>query len=299
MGSHRKGDSRTRRFTKKTLAFIVPLALLVSMMLSNAPIALAQDATPSPTAEPSPTDVPTTEPTLAPSASDTPSTDAPSPTDSPSATDASPAPAPDTSSAPAPSDTSSAPAPSDTTSPAVTNTASLIVQTVAGLTDTDVADAIAAGGGTEVSSIPALRLHVVNVDAATVADSLAEYRADPRVQSVDRDRTRDAEATPNDPSYPDQWALPQIGWDQAYGSTTISGISTIAVLDTVVLVSVVLAGPVWSAFGTDPASDPNGHGTWIASIAGATTDNGQGIAGAGFAGINIMPVPVLDAPGTG
>ncbi|TMK85724.1 MAG: hypothetical protein E6G43_11530, partial [Actinobacteria bacterium] len=140
------------------------------------------------------------------------------------------------------------------------------------MTDTDIADAIAAGGGTEVSSIPALRLHVVNVDAATVAASLAEYRADPRVQSVDRDRTRDAEATPNDPSYPDQWALPQIGWDQAYGSTTISGISTIAVLDTGVQSSDVPSGPGWSAFGTDPNIDSNGHGTWIASIAGATTD---------------------------
>ena len=77
MGSYRKGDSRTRRFTKKTLAFVVPLALLVSMMLSNAPIALAQDSTASPTAEPSstPTDQPTVEPTLAPSASDAPSTE--------------------------------------------------------------------------------------------------------------------------------------------------------------------------------------------------------------------------------
>src|SRR6266550_4362792 len=294
MGSAWRGSSRTRRFTKKTLASIVPLALIVSIVLSNAPLASAQDASPAPTADPSstPTDQPSTEPTLAPSASDATSTDSPSPTDSPSATDASPAPAPD------PTDASSAPAPSDSATLAVAN-ASLIVQTVAGLTDADIADAIGAGGGTEVSSIPALRLHVVDVDAATVAASLAEYRADPRVQSVDRDRTRDAEATPNDPSYPDQWALPQIGWDQAYGATTISGISTIAVLDTGVQSTDVPAGPGWSAFGTDPGTDPNGHGTWVASIAGATTDNGNGIAGVGFDGINIMPVQVLDATGTG
>src|SRR5207247_47565 len=145
--------------------------------------------------------------------------------------------------------------------------------------------------------------------AATVAASLAEYRADPRVQSVDRDRTRDAEATPNDPSYPDQWALPQIGWDQAYGSTTISGISTIAVLDTGVQSSDVPSGPGWSAFGNDPNTDPNGHGTWIASIAGATTDHGQGIAGVGFdatdqtdslwSGSNSSAAVFLTAPGVG
>src|SRR5207247_6735343 len=125
-------------------------------------------------------------------------TDAPSPTDSPSATDASPAPAPDTSSATSTSNTSSAPASSDSTSPAVTNSASLIVQTVAGLTDTDIADAIAAGGGTEVPSIPALRLHVVDVDAATLATSIAEHRAAPPVAPVHRDRPRHSAATPTE-----------------------------------------------------------------------------------------------------
>jgi len=143
MGSGRWLGSRTRRYTKKTLAFIVPLALLVSMMLSNAPIASAQDASPSPTADPSPAEEPTTAPTLAPSASDAPSTDAPSPTDSPSATDASPAPPPET--------TPTEPAaPSDTSSPAVTNHASLIVRTVPGLTDADAAAAIAAQGERDV-----------------------------------------------------------------------------------------------------------------------------------------------------
>src|SRR6476659_4203542 len=190
MGRGWRVRSGTRRFTRKTLPFSFQLDWFVSMMLSNAPLASAQDASPSPTADPSPTDGPSTAPTLAPSASDAPSTDAPSPTDSPSATDASPAPPPET--------TSTEPAaPSDTSSPAVTNYASLIVRTVPGLTDADVVAAIAAGGGTEVSSVPALRLHVVQVDAATVADSFAAYGTDPRVQSVDRDRTRDAEATPN------------------------------------------------------------------------------------------------------
>ena len=61
----------------------------------------------------------------------------------------------------------------------------------------------------------------------------------------------------------------------------------------------VPTGPGWSAFGGDPGIDPNGHGTWVASIAAATTDNGTGIAGVGFDGVNVMPVQVLDADGTG
>src|SRR5438034_5469641 len=292
--------TRTRTAFKRTLAFVVPLALVLSMMLSYAPLASADDTTASsPTEEPTPTpDAPTSDATLAPTP-----TEAPTPSDSPSPSD---------SVAPAPTDTTS---PTETTSPAVPDepnptdtstspaapidTRTLLVRTVAGLSDADVADAIAAGGGTEVSSIPALRIHVVEVAAATVSDSIAEYSTDPRVDSVDRDRTRDAEATPNDPAYPDQWALPQIGWDNAYGSTTISGISTVAVLDTGVQSSDVPAGPGWSAFGTDPNSDPNGHGTWVSSIAAATVDNGDGIAGVGFEGMNVMPVQVLDANGTG
>ena len=170
---------------------------------------------------------------------------------------------------------------------------------VSGLTDTDAADAIVAGGGSEVSSIPELRLHIVEVPADIADAAFAEYSSDPRVQSVDRDRSRDAEATPNDPAYGSQWALPQIGWDQVYGTTSATGFATIAVLDTGVQSSDVPTGPGWSAFGSDPAVDPNGHGTWVASIAAATPDNGEGIAGVGFDMVDVMPVQVLSADGTG
>jgi thermitase len=173
------------------------------------------------------------------------------------------------------------------------------VRLASGLTETDAADAIVAGGGTEVSSIPELRLHVVEVPADIVDVAVAEYSSDPRVQSVDRDHSRDAEATPNDPAYGAQWALPQIGWDQVYGTTSATGSATIAVLDTGVQSSDVPTGPGWSAFGSDPAVDPNGHGTWVASIAAATPDNGEGVAGVGFDGVNVMPVQVLSADGTG
>ena len=51
--------------------------------------------------------------------------------------------------------------------------------------------------------------------------------------------------------------------------------------------------------GGDPTVDPNGHGTAMAGIIAAATDNGQGIAGIGFAGVKVMPVTVLDADGLG
>ena len=141
-------------------------------------------------------------------------------------------------------------------------------------------------------------MHVVDV-TGPVTDAIAAFAADARVESVDRDRTRDAEATPNDPSYADQWALPQIGWDQAYGSVTPAGTATIAVLDTGVDAIgdlPLVAG--FSAIGGG-TGDPNGHGTWMASIAAATTDNNDGIAGVAYDGVSVMPVKVLGADGTG
>src|SRR5205085_8692125 len=85
----------------------------------------------------------------------------------------------------------------------------------------------------------------------------------------------------------------------AYGSVNPSGSSTIAVLDTGVQSSDVSTLGGWSAFGNDPSVDPNGHGTWMASIAAAQTDNGQGIAGVAYQGVNVMPDQVLDAHGVG
>ena len=239
----------------------------------------------------------------------TPPTESPSPDPSPSA-DPSPAPSPEPSVEPSPEPTVApdpspetspttepSPEPSPSEAPAVTD--SLIVRLVPGLSSVEEAAVLALGGGVETSAIPALRMHVVEVAAATSADSIAAYRADPRVDSVDRDRVREAEATPDDPSYPDQWALPTIGWDQAYGVTDPAGSATIAVLDTGVdAVGDLSVVGGYSALGGG-TGDPNGHGTWMASIAAATVNNGTGIAGVGYDGVSVMPVKVLSADGTG
>ena len=51
--------------------------------------------------------------------------------------------------------------------------------------------------------------------------------------------------------------------------------------------------------GSDPLVDPNGHGTAMAGIVAADTNNGVGIAGVGYGGVKVMPVTVLGADGTG
>src|SRR2546427_6635893 len=55
---------------------------------------------------------------------------------------------------------------------------SLIAKLIAGLSADEQAAVITRNGGIETSQIPALRLHVVAVPTADLADTLARYQAD-------------------------------------------------------------------------------------------------------------------------
>ena len=61
--------------------------------------------------------------------------------------------------------------------------------------------------------------------------ALSALQADSRVSAVELDRSRAAEAAPDDTSYADQWALAKIGWDQVYGMP-LADSAVVAVLDT-------------------------------------------------------------------
>src|SRR5439155_15557679 len=188
--------------------------------------------------------------------------------------------------------------------PAVYTSASFIVKLANGLSADEQQAVIARNGGTETASVAALRLHTIETSGDTLDQTIKNYQSDPLTSSVEREKIRSAGAAPSDAAYPDQWALPKIGWDSVYGTVSPADSATIAVLDTGVDSSQPdLAGrlvPGYSAFtGSDPTSDPNGHGTWLGSIAAASTDNGQGIAGVAYSGASIMPVQVLDSTGAG
>ena len=196
--------------------------------------------------------------------------------------------------------------PASATSSGSPTTVRLIVRTQAVPTAATAAALVGRGGGVQKRILPSVRALVVEVPTASAKAAQATYRGLSGVTSVEQDHARKAAAVPDDPGYPDQWALPKIGWDAA---SAVTGAATIAVLDTGVdgaagdLSSRLLPG--WSAFTTqdgsaaDPTEDPNGHGTWVSSIAAAATDNGVGIAGVAGSGAKIMPVQVLGADGQG
>ncbi|MDQ1439603.1 MAG: hypothetical protein QOK43_3232 [Acidimicrobiaceae bacterium] len=109
-----------------------------------------------------------------------------------------------------------------------------------------------------------------------------------------------ARATVNDPGLCRQWALPAIGAPDAWATGTGAG-TTIAVVDTGVdlqhedLQTKVVAGANF-VDSNRPPQDDVGHGSHVAGIAGAATNNGHGVAGVA-PDARIMPVKVFDASG--
>src|SRR5262249_19078689 len=96
----------------------------------------------------------------------------------------------------------------------------------------------------------------------------------------------------------------KIGWDTVFGTVPPTNTATVAVLDTGVDAShpdlaANLDAGTSILDGSDGMSDPHGHGTWLAGIIAAITNNNTGIAGVGHDRVRIVPVTVLDANGVG
>jgi len=167
------------------------------------------------------------------------------------------------------------------------------------------AQILAAAGAVDTNYIAPLRIHgVLLPGGAGLQASLDKLRSYPSVTRVEPDRTREAGGTPNDSNYGDQWSLTKIGWENVFGTVSPSGSAKVAILDTGIdgshpdLDGNVVPGTS-ILDGSNGLSDPNGHGTAMAGIVAAETDNGAGVAGIGYAGVTVMPVTVLGADGTG
>src|SRR5215210_367220 len=111
----------------------------------------------------------------------------------------------------------------------------------------------------------------------------------------------------NDPLFARQWALDQVNAPEAWARGAKGAGAIVAVVDTGVdlqhpdLSSKLVAGHDFVASNGDcppGPQDENGHGTHVAGIAGAVTNNGIGVAGVA-PDAQIMPVRVLDAEGSG
>ncbi|OGH37465.1 MAG: hypothetical protein A3B44_02505 [Candidatus Levybacteria bacterium RIFCSPLOWO2_01_FULL_38_21] len=133
--------------------------------------------------------------------------------------------------------------------------------------------------------------HVIKVNPAQREKILKELKADPKVEYAEPNYVVRPLAVPrdvpNDPDFSKQWALEKIKAPEAWSSQKGSGGKYIAVIDSGVdynhpdLNYKVINGLNFIIYGLNPSMDDSftSHGTKVAGIAAAITNNGTGIAG--------------------
>ncbi len=144
----------------------------------------------------------------------------------------------------------------------------------------------------EVTSI---QVKILKVPEEASDRVLRQLSADPRVEFAEPDAmVYDTVTTPNDTEYPQQWVWPKIRadalWDKARGSSSV----VVAVSDSGINAAhPEFAGklvPGYDFVNNDNTPDDDaGHGSWVAGVIGAVTNNSSGVA-SGCWNCRIMPI---------
>ncbi|MBN1258849.1 S8 family serine peptidase, partial [Candidatus Peregrinibacteria bacterium] len=152
-------------------------------------------------------------------------------------------------------------------------------------------------------NIEAVRLEN-EVTLGELPQVIAELQSDPAIEYAEPNYKISVLAEPpDDPEYPRQWALRKINAPEGWAATRGDDNVIIAVLDTGLDYSRadgpenIVPGYDFINGDNDPRDD-HGHGTYMAGIIAAGTDNGTGIAGV-CPGCSVMPVKVIDGSGMG
>jgi thermitase len=190
--------------------------------------------------------------------------------------------------------------------------ARILVKFRPGANASEVARLHAANNAVVTSVISGIRVTRLNVPPGQEKATVEAYRQNPLVEFAEIDSVVETQFTPNDPYYTAayqtarygklaQWApqfvLAPAAWDITEGDPSI----IIAIVDTGIdsqhpdLQGKIVGG---TSFVGRSVKDQNGHGTHVAGIAAAVTNNNTGIAGL-CPRCSIMPVRALDANGSG
>ena len=181
----------------------------------------------------------------------------------------------------------------------------LLVKFKPGTGNAEIAQLNAAHGARVIDVTPQLGVRRLQIPAGSDEEQVvAAYKRNRNVEYAEPNYLATVVAAPNDPYFTGgfQWDMAKIqasgAWDVTTGSPGIS----VAILDTGIdlshpdLQGKVVASVNFSDSST--VSDLNGHGTHVAGIIGAATNNSTGIAGLGY-NTSVMNVKVMGDNGTG
>ena len=177
-------------------------------------------------------------------------------------------------------------------------------------------------------------LGTLQVQSTSVQGAVARAKRMPRVAHAEADVVYTAALTPNDPLFPAQTQLTQVGMPAAWDTRTSAADVIVAVLDSGVDTdNPEITGNLWTNSGEvagngvdddangyvddvhgwnfieknadprpqlTPGATPAGlhHGTVVAGVIGAAGNNASGIAGMAW-DVQLLPVRVLDSTGSG
>ena len=141
----------------------------------------------------------------------------------------------------------------------------------------------------------------VRVPAQTLEGRLRALQQRPEVKFVEKNYVFEPALAPNDPQFANQWHLPRILAPEAWDTTQGGPAAVIAILDSGIdATHPDFAGklvPGYNTYsGNTTTTDQYGHGTEVAGVAGALTNNNLGVASVAGAA-PIMPVRVTDSKG--
>lgn len=178
----------------------------------------------------------------------------------------------------------------------------------------DIAEINAKLNGKAIDVIPQINVHIIGIHGAMSAEEMVgRFNQHPHVEYAELDQIAYVVLMPNDPHFSKQWGLNNTGqtggtsdadinaceaWDMTTGAASVN----IAILDTGIdqthedLQAKITANKNFTSSRT--VDDKYGHGTHVAGIAAAITNNGKGIAGTGYSS-GLMNVKVLGDRGSG
>lgn len=177
------------------------------------------------------------------------------------------------------------------------------------------ADSVAAAAGAVVREPLPVEgwYHLVAIDTATTVVEMRDaLSADARVADAEPNYRCRLAAEPNDPYYAQQWYLPFINMPAAWETAYVRDASNVrvAVVDSCFRTNHPdLGGRFVDPYdAADGDTDPNPpaearpwseHGTAVAGVIGAVTDNGAGVAGMCWGGVQIIPIKTWKDSNTG